>query len=182
MRRFCLDHDSFLFYRMNKLNPPRMQVNGTIRIGSWKAIFQVTFYRAADMRKLRPDLMVAAGEQFNFEQVKVVAAFDDPVNQFCPLCPFSFRRNHQGFIHFLIPEKVMNEMCRWFGRRMLNNRPVGLFYFMLFQHFIQSGQRLRCSGEEDIPAYRPVNPVDDAKIDGSRFAIFFGEIVFQEIR
>lgn len=182
MWRFCLDNDSFLFYRMRKLNPPRMQVNGSIRIGSGKAIFQVTFNRAADMCKLCPDLVVAAGKQFYFEKVKIVAAFDDPVNQFCPLCTFSSRWNHKGFIQFLIPEKVMNEMCGWFGRKLLNNRPVGLFYFMLFQHFIQAGQRLRCSGKEDNPAYRPVNPVNDAKKDGSRFVIFFGEIVFQKVR
>ena len=78
------DHDRLFLYRMLEFEPPRVQVNPAIGIGTIEAVFQVAFYGVADDRELAPDLMVPPGLETDLEQAVAIQATQDLVVQHCP--------------------------------------------------------------------------------------------------
>ena len=72
-----------------------MQADAAVRIGTSRTIFQVAFDGAADGCELAADLMVAAGEQFNFYKKIIFSRTQQAVPQQSFLCTcFSLRVSH----------------------------------------------------------------------------------------
>ena len=62
------DGERFLLYRMCECYSSGVEGNASVRVGTRRAIFEVTLYRAAHIGKLASYLMVAACKQLYFKQ------------------------------------------------------------------------------------------------------------------
>ena len=63
------DVQELFAYRMNESDAAGMQRDAAVAVRARGAVLQVAADRAADLRQLRPDLVVATGQQLDFEQV-----------------------------------------------------------------------------------------------------------------
>ena len=70
--------------RMREFYASRHKRYASVGIASLVAIFEVAFYRTAYGRQLHSDLVLAAGEQIDFEQMVAVR------RGYMPLCKYGF--------------------------------------------------------------------------------------------
>ena len=97
-----------------------MQVDTAVRITAVIAIFEVPFYGASQGRQLRPDLMVSAGMQVNFQEEIAIQPFPNSINQPGLLTSGYFVGMCVRFILFGISFQPVYEGIRCFGRLILD--------------------------------------------------------------
>ena len=59
--------DHFLRHRVNELYRPGMQTDTAIRVGTWRAIFQITFNGTSHLGQLATNLMMPSGFQIHLQ-------------------------------------------------------------------------------------------------------------------
>lgn len=74
MRRWyrCLHFNHFFRYRMHKTDMPCMQANTSIRIGTGKAILQISLDRTSHLCQLASYLMMSPSLQVYFQQKVII--------------------------------------------------------------------------------------------------------------
>lgn len=81
----CAQEDFFLFYRMNKYQVERVEVDARIRIGFGKSVLDISSDGTAHRSELNPNLMRSTGDGAYFKQPVVVKFSEHLVVEFCLL-------------------------------------------------------------------------------------------------
>ena len=117
------------------------------------------------------DLVVTAGQQFDFEQVVVRAAAFQPVPQSRFLASRSRPVVHSRFIRFAVADEVVHQFSFGLLRPVLGQSPVDFTDFAVFDQFVHTRQRLAGLGEKHGSADRTVDAVHDAEEHVARFVV-----------
>ena len=70
---------------MYECDSPGMKGYASVRIGTRRAVFEVTFYRTAEVRQLAADLMMTSCKKFHFDKPVTVRLPDLLIVELCQL-------------------------------------------------------------------------------------------------
>lgn len=114
---------------------------------------------------------MTAGQQFDFEQVVVRAAAEQPIPQPRFLASRSRPVVHSRFIRFAVADEVVHQFSFGLLRPVLGQSPVDFTDFAVFDQFVHTRQRLAGLGEKHGSADRTVDAVHDAEEHVARFVV-----------
>lgn len=75
------DGEGLLFHGVREGDAAGVEGDAAVGVGAWGAVFEVAFYRAAEVGELAADLVVAAGKEFDLDEPVAVGPADLPVIQ-----------------------------------------------------------------------------------------------------
>ena len=107
--------------------------------------------------------MMPPCEQVHLQQKIILTLTDQVKCEFSLLGTGHFLVMRERFVFFFIFFQVMKKMSAFFRRLVLNNRPIGLMNLSPFDHFVQSGKGFAGFCENDNPAYRPIDTVNNSQ-------------------
>ena len=153
-----------------------VQADASVGIGPRRPVFQVSLDRAADVRELAADLVVAAGEQHDLHEAIPFGAADEPVTEPCQFGVPAFPGGADETLvdAFVAPHPVFEQSFR-FARLRADQGPVGLSDGALAEQGGHPLQGLGGLGQHDDAADRPVQPVGEAHEHLPGLAVPFGD-------
>ena len=159
---------------MREFDRPRVERDAAVGVRAAGAVFQVALDRAADLRELGADLVVAARKQFDLDERVVGRGAERAVAQ-PRLLRFGFRgvAGARAVGAAVAQHPVAQFPFERVGP-LFRDGPVGFADFARTDHFIEPHQRLRGLGEEHCAAHGTVDAVHDAEkhLAGFRVAAF----------
>lgn len=157
---------------VNKLNFPRMEVNGGVVIGTACAILDVAFDGASNARERGSNLMVPTCFGLHFEKVVMVCFTNHPVAELAFLSVFARLRIGVRLVLLLILLHVIDDVVFVFRWRVLHTGPIGFLNLTVFEHVEQAIQGLGRAGIKDYSTHRTVKPVYGANEGLSGLVVF----------
>ena len=174
------DFYKFFAHRMNEFQHSSVQADAAVWIGTRGAVLQVAFYRCAYFRELSPYLVVSSCLQIYFQQHIIIQGFENIIAQNGFFCSFCLVGVDDGFIVFLVFLEIVGEGLALWNHLFGDHCPVGFFYFSVFYHLGQAGERFGGFSINDQPRGRPIYPVNQTEIDIPRFLVAFFYEIFQQ--
>ena len=161
-----------------------MQTNTSIRIRTWKTIFQVTFYRTSNFCQLTSYLMVTSSHQVYLRLrvgrrerrdvgavVGLHVLYHEVVDRGVADLRAYVRKPllAEARVHrvederLLVLHQIVSQLTLYTFRSILHDSPIRFLHLSISEHIIQTGQRLACLGKNHQATDRSVQPMDYAK-------------------
>ena len=124
---------------MDEIDSPRVQMNGSVVIGSPRPVLDVTFNGATEARKGYSDLMVASRFGMHFHKGVLVRFADHLVFQF-RLFPFATRLvESEALVEFVVFGQIIHDMPFGFIGGRFDNGPIRFLHFSQAKHVGEAG-------------------------------------------
>ena len=128
---------------MDEIDTVRMERNASVGIRTAGPVFQVALNRTADLRELRPDLMVAPRQQIDLHQRITSTRPQGAVTQFRQFCIAPGRIERPRTVGFLVTQDIVAQLSLFGIGTALRKRPIGLFDLAPADHLVQAGEGFR---------------------------------------
>ena len=172
-RRF--EEDFRFLHRVDEADGASVERDAAVGVGARRTVLEVALDGAADVGELTTDLVVAAGEEFDFHQVVPLGALQVRVLEFRFLRLSPGALGDKGFVKLLVAGHPVCEKGRFRRRLAAAQRPIGLMDLPRTEHRIQPLQGLGRLGEKDKPAHGTVKAVRDAHEHLAGLAVPLGD-------
>ena len=160
-----------------------MQGDASVGVAAWSTVFQVAFYRAANLGQLAPYLVVASGVQVYFQKVVPLARGNEPVVQHRLLRPRHLPVVGTCRVVLLLTCQPMCECALWFLWAVLYYGPICFVYLVVLgKHFVQAWKGLARLGKKYHARYRSVQSVHHTQIYVTGFVVLLLQPIFDKIR
>ena len=159
-----------------------MQANTSIRIGTGKAILQISLDRTSHLCQLASYLMMSPSLQVYFQQKVIIRLTYQPIVQDSLFTLRHFLIISITLILLLIAHQIVHQFSFRLLRGILYDSPVSLLHLTGFEHFIEAGQRLAGLGKYNKTAHGAVQPVGNTDEDITGFLVFLLQILLYGFR
>ena len=175
------DVDFVAAHGMGEADAVSLKRNAAVGVAARSTVLEVALDGAADGRQLRPDLVLAAGNQIHLQQPVALAGSDDTVLEHRLLVTLARNDAHAGLVALLHALEVVGERALLLGGAIAHDGPVGLVDIALAEQLIHAGQPFAGLGHDDQAAGRSVDAVGHAQEHVAGFVIFLLDPRFHRI-
>ena len=148
--------------------------DAAVGVGAWGAVFEVTFYYAPYCRELGPYLVVAAGEEFNFQEEVPFCGGEEFIAQAGLFCPLFWGEAGVGLVLLFVSGKIVCEEFFILFGAVAYNCPICLVHLSCAECLIQAPKGFGGLGKDYGSAYRAVETVHHTHKYGTGLVVPLG--------